>query len=519
MQLALQQPLPNVLVAPSGCKLRGTQRRQKLSEATASWMSISTEKILLASFATGLRSCFRRTTKRPGIVIPVHANGDIDEALQEADPVLASMLFRERMRQVRSINLIASENFASPVVFHVLGSELNNKYSEGLPGARYYGGNAVIDEVERLCIARALAAFRLSGEDWAVNVQPYSGSPANFAVYTALLEPHDRIMGLSLAAGGHLTHGHYTAQRKVSATSQYFESMPYTVDQQTGLIDFENLRRQALLFRPRLIIAGASAYPRQIDWGSFRRICDEVGAYLLVDMAHISGLVASEAHPSPFLHADVVTTTTHKSLRGPRGGMIFSRIHLAKKINDAVFPALQGGPHNATIGALAFQLQQVQTPAFKKHCEDVVTNCKALAAYLASHGCSLVTGGTDNHLLLWNVKTDGLSGAKIEKVCELASIIVNRNAIPSDTSPASPGGVRLGTCAMTTRGACEADFDRIGAFLLRARDIANDVQSRSGKKLADFSKSLLDPNLPERDAISQLRSEVETWATSLNFPT
>eukprot|EP00439_Symbiodinium_sp_Y106_P072631 s3127_g13.t1 len=336
------------------------------------------------------------------------------------------------MRQVRSINLIASENFASPVVFHVLGSELNNKYSEGLPGARYYGGNAVIDEVERLCIARALAAFRLSGEDWAVNVQPYSGSPANFAVYTALLEPHDRIMGLSLAAGGHLTHGHYTAQRKVSATSQYFESMPYTVDQQTGLIDFENLRRQALLFRPRLIIAGASAYPRQIDWGSFRRICDEVG------------------------------------------------------------------PHNATIGALAFQLQQVQTPAFKKYCEDVVTNCKALAAYLASHGCSLVTGGTDNHLLLWNVKTDGLSGAKIEKVCELASIIVNRNAIPSDTSPASPGGVRLGTCAMTTRGACEADFDRIGAFLLRARDIANDVQSRSGKKLADFSKSLLElwPQLP-----------------------
>ena len=250
------------------------------------------------------------------------------------DPELGDMLVRERDRQVKSINLIASENFASHQIFEALGSELNNKYSEGLPGARYYGGNAVIDQVENLCKQRALAAFHLSGDEWAVNVQPYSGSPANFAVYTALLKPHDRIMGLSLTAGGHLTHGHYTSQRKVSATSVYFESMPYTVNQETGLIDFDDLRKQASLFRPRLVIAGASAYPRHIDWRAFRQICDEVGAYLLVDMAHIGGLIAAEEHPSPFPHADVVTTTTHKSLRGPRGGMIFSRKHLERKIDD-----------------------------------------------------------------------------------------------------------------------------------------------------------------------------------------
>ncbi|CAE8637524.1 unnamed protein product [Polarella glacialis] len=371
------------------------------------------------------------------------------QALSELDPEVFHLLRQEKDRQVRSINLIASENFASQEVLQVLGSVLSNKYSEGTPGARYYGGNEFIDKVERLCQQRALTAFGVDEQEWAVNVQPYSGSPANFAVYTALLQPHDRIMGLSLLNGGHLTHGHYTQQRKVSATSIYFESLPYGVDESTGLIDFENLRKTARAFRV-------------IDWAAFREICDEVGAILMVDMAHISGLVATGVHPSPFPYADVVTTTTHKSLRGPRGGMIFCRKKFQKQIDDAVFPALQGGPHNATIGALAVQLKQVTTPEFRDYCADVVANCRALASHLSAHGCQLVSGGTDNHLLLWNLRPIGLSGSKLEKVCEKVSIVVNRNTIAGDPSPFSPGGVRLGSCAMTTRGATQQDFVRIG---------------------------------------------------------
>ena len=276
----------------------------------------------------------RRVRSKRSSAVRDIGNGIPD--LKNVDPEISSLINKEWNRQSRSVNLIASENFASPYVFEILGSVLNNKYSEGLPGARYYGGNFVIDDLERLCKERALRAFDLSPDLWSVNVQPYSGSPANFAVYTALLEPHDRIMGMSLLAGGHLTHGHYTSTRKVSATSIYFESLPYGVDETTGLIDYNALAETArVLFRPRIIIAGASAYPRQIDWATFRKVCDEIGAYLLVDMAHISGLVATEQHPSPFPYADVVTTTTHKTLRGPRGGMIFCRKELEQKIDNA----------------------------------------------------------------------------------------------------------------------------------------------------------------------------------------
>eukprot|EP00930_Biecheleria_cincta_P060156 TRINITY_DN45847_c0_g1_i1.p1 TRINITY_DN45847_c0_g1~~TRINITY_DN45847_c0_g1_i1.p1 ORF type:complete len:528 (+),score=48.56 TRINITY_DN45847_c0_g1_i1:33-1616(+) len=438
--------------------------------------------------------------------------------LAELDPELATLLRCEKERQIKSINLIASENFAAPEVFEVLASELNNKYSEGIPGARYYGGNQFIDGVETLCQKRALDAFRLDEASWAVNVQPYSGSPANFAVYTALLRPHDRIMGMSLLCGGHLTHGHYTNQRRVSATSIYFESMPYGVHKDTGLIDYDALREQARIFRPRIIIAGASAYPRIIDWSAFRDICDDVGAYLLVDMAHISGLVATGMHPSPFPYADVVTTTTHKSLRGPRGGMIFCRREFQKAIDDAVFPALQGGPHNATIGALAHQLKQVKEPQFQDYCASVLANCRSLATHLQDHGCKLETDGTDNHLLLWNLRQEGLSGAKLEKVCEKVSIVLNRNAISGDPSPASPGGVRLGSCAMTTRGASEKDFERISDFLLRARDIALQIQARSGKKLADFMACLNEEASPEEARLLELREAVETWAAAKPFP-
>merc|ERR1712194_626165 len=292
--------------------------------------------------------------------------------LSEADPTMHALVAEEKARQLKSIELIASENFTSRAVMECLGSALTNKYSEGQPNARYYGGNQVIDNIENLCKDRALSAFGLDEKQWGVNVQPYSGSPANFAVYTALLKPHARVMGLDLPSGGHLTHGYYTAKKKISATSIYFESLPYKVDPVTGLIDFDDLRKQALLFRPAMILCGASAYPRIVDFAKFKAIADEVGALLMADKAHISGLVATGEHPSPFECCDVVTTTTHKSLRGPRSGMIFFRYSeqypdIKERIDMAVFPGLQGGPHNHQISGLAVQLLEVATPAFKEY--------------------------------------------------------------------------------------------------------------------------------------------------------
>lgn len=406
-------------------------------------------------------------------------------SLVETDQELFDLIQREKKRQIQGLEMIASENFTSVSVLQCLASCLHNKYAEGYPGRRYYGGNEVIDEVENLARARALKTFGLDEKEWGVNVQPYSGSPANFAVYTGIVGPHNRIMGLDLPDGGHLTHGFFTEKKKISATSIFFESMPYKINPQTELIDYDQLQVTAKLFKPKLIIAGVSCYPRHLDYKRFREIADENGAYLMADMAHVGGLVAAGIAPSPFEYCDIVTTTTHKTLRGPRAGVIFFRrgtrsvsksgdkieYDLEDKINEAVFPGLQGGPHENAIAAIATVMKQAHTQEFKDYQKQVVLNAKRLAARLESLSYKCVTGGTDNHIVWVDLRPKQLNGARAELVLEHINIACNKNTVPGDKSALNPGGVRFGTPALTTRGLKENDIDVVVDFIHEGKSI------------------------------------------------
>ena len=379
------------------------------------------------------------------------------------DADIAAMMGRELDRQEGGIELIASENFASPAVIAAMGSILTNKYAEGLPGKRYYGGCHFVDELESLCIERAKQLF---GAEFA-NVQPHSGAQANMAVQLALLQPGDTLMGMSLANGGHLSHG-----SPANISGKYYNVVSYDVNHDTGLIDYDNIRDLAKKHQPKLLIAGASAYPRAIDFKIFADIAHEVGAVLMVDMAHIAGLVAGGAHMSPVPYADIVTTTTHKTLRGPRGGLILAKEEYAKKLNSAVFPGTQGGPLEHVIAAKAVCLKEAMQPEFKTYAHNVVKNAKAMAAGLLEEGFDLVTGGTDNHLMLADLRPMNITGKELQERCDANHITLNKNAIPGDPQkPSVTSGVRIGTAAATTRGMGEAEMKQIARCIgMTARD-------------------------------------------------
>ncbi|TKX24479.1 serine hydroxymethyltransferase, cytosolic [Elsinoe australis] len=475
------------------------------------------------------------THKAGSYALPDSHRDLMEKSLVDTDPEIAEIMKKEIQRQKESILLIASENVTSKAVFDALGSPMSNKYSEGYPGARYYGGNEHIDQIELTCQKRALETFGLDSSKWGVNVQCLSGSPANLQVYQAIMRPHDRLMGLDLPHGGHLSHGYQTPTKKISAVSTYFETFPYRVNLETGIIDYDRLEENALMYRPKVLVAGTSAYCREIDYARMKEIADKVGCYLMVDMAHISGLVAGRVNKSPFEYADIVTTTTHKSLRGPRGAMIFFRKGVRKTevkagkevqvlydlegpINFSVFPGHQGGPHNHTITALAVALKQAQTDEFRLYQQQVIKNAKALEHEFKARGYTLVTGGTDNHMVLLDLKPLALDGARVEAVLEQVNIACNKNTTPGDKSALTPCGIRIGAPAMTSRGMGEEDFKRIADYIDQSIKIVKKVQAglpKEANKQKDFKAKVASGEVED---INNLKKEVAGWASTFPLP-
>ena len=410
--------------------------------------------------------------------------------LRQNDPEVADLIAAENRRQHAKIRLIASENYASAEVLEATGCILTNKYSEGYAGRRYYEGQQQIDRIEELAIQRAKDLFDAEH----VNVQPYSGSPANQAAYVALAQPGDRVMGLALASGGHLTHG-----AGVSVTGRHYEAVQYGVDPESGLLDYDAIEKLAEEARPKLLFCGFTAYPRIIDFERFASIGHKVGAVVVADIAHISGLIAGGAHPSPMPHVDVVTTTTHKSLRGPRGGMIMCRQQFGDAIDKAVFPGLQGGPHNHVTAAIAVALKEAKTDEFRAYARGIVDNAKALGEALTGYGFKLATGGTENHLLLVDVTGRGVTGSQMAKSLDAAGIVCNYNLVPGDKRPAMrPSGIRLGTPAVTTRGFGPPEMEKIAAWMDRVarvrseESLSREARREAYKEIATEAHSLCD---------------------------
>lgn len=405
------------------------------------------------------------------------------KALAETDPEIAQLIAQEEQRQREKIRLIPSENYASRAVLEASGTVLQNKYSEGYAGKRYYEGQQIIDRVESLAIERCKALFGVEH----ANVQPYSGSPANLAVYLAFVKPGETIMGMGLPAGGHLTHGW-----NVSITGKFFRSVAYGVRKETGRVDLDEVRELARKERPKLLWCGGTAIPRTIDFAGFASIAKEVGALLVADIAHIAGLVAGGAHPSPAPHADIISSTTHKTLRGPRGGLLMSRVEHAQAIDKAVFPGLQGGPHNQTTAAIAVALKEASTEAFRRYAHAVVSNAQVLAAELAGRGFELVSGGTDNHLILIDLTRKSVPGKKAARALDRAGLVLNYNTVPFDPrKPFDPSGIRLGTPAVTSRGMGPAEMKQIAAWLDRAISLAVVEDTAGLDRIADEVREMV----------------------------
>jgi glycine hydroxymethyltransferase len=422
--------------------------------------------------------------------LPMASSKLFDPSLAERDPDIARLIKEEEVRETVKLRLIPSENYASRAVLEATGSILTNKYSEGYAGKRYYEGQQIIDQVEELAVSRLKALFGAEH----VNVQPYSGSPANLAVYLAFCNAGDTIMGLGLPSGGHLTHGSH-----VSITGRYFKAVGYNVRESDQRIDFDEVRKLALEHRPKIIWAGTTAYPRQLDFAKFREIADEVGAKLCADIAHIAGLVAGGAHPSPVGIADVVTSTTHKTLRGPRGGIVMCKAEHAKDIDRAVFPGLQGGPHNHTTAGIAVAAKEASTPEFKQYAQNVVGNAKVLAESLLGKGFSLVTGGTDNHLILIDLRSKNVTGKIAAKALDRAGIVGNYNSIPFDPrKPFDPSGFRIGTPSITSRGMGHDEMVRLAGWMDQVVSNVGDdkLLEKVAAEVSEMCQSFPAPGIP-----------------------